>query len=77
MQYDVFKRTLKEARVPVKTLAAVLGIQPTSITNYKGSRGEVPRHIAVVATLLRELASHGIPVETALEAYLSPQRTLI
>lgn len=59
--------------MPVKTLAAVLGIHPTTITNYKGSRGEVPRHIAVVATLIHSLACNGIPVESALKNYLSKE----
>lgn len=69
MGYDEFKQILKEARVPVKTLAAVLGIQPTSLTNYS-ARGEVPRHIAVVATLIRELTVKNVPVEDALARYL-------
>jgi hypothetical protein len=75
MGYDEFKQILKEARVPVKTLAAILGIQPTSLTNYS-ARGEVPRHIAVVATLVRVLASKNIPVEVALADYLPSKRNL-
>lgn len=73
MMYDEFKRYLKEARISVKTLAVILGMNPTSITNYRG-RGEVPRYLAVIATLLGAAASSSKPVTEVLSAYLREKR---
>jgi len=74
MRYHEFKSILKEARIPVKTLAAILDMNPTSITNYKdGGKGEVPRHLAVVVTLLSALSEHKIPVDQVLSRYLRGQ----
>ena len=69
MVYDEFKKHLKEAQISVKTLAAVLGMNPTSIANYKG-RGEVPRHLAVIATLLSAVSSNEKSATEVLSAYL-------
>ena len=69
MMYDEFKTHLKEAQIPVKTLAAALGMNPTSITNYRG-RGEVPRHLAVIATLLSVVASKDESAINVLSPYL-------
>jgi hypothetical protein len=73
MRYDDFKRRLKEARIPVKTLAAILDMNPTSITNYRG-RGEVPRHLAVIATLISGVVTSGRSVTEILSAYLHKEK---
>lgn len=69
MMYIEFKRILKEARLPVKTLAAILDMNPTSITNYR-QKGEVPRHLAVIVTLVGTLASQRISIKEVLSTYL-------
>ena len=73
MMYDEFKKHLKEAQISVKTLAAALGMNPTSITNYRG-RGEVPRHLAVIATLLGGVASKNESPVDVLSPYLKERR---
>lgn len=73
MRYDEFKKHLKEARISVKTLAAILGMNPTSITNYRG-KGEVPRHLAVIATLLGVVALNKLSIVDVLSAYLQEKR---
>lgn len=72
MNYDEFKSTLKRARVSIKDFAKVLDMNPTSITNYK-TKGQVPRHLAVVVTLFSALAEHEIPVDQVLARYLPVQ----
>lgn len=73
MMYDEFKKHLKEAQIPVKTLAAALEMNPNSITNYRG-RGEVPRHLAVIATLLRAVAASDKSASEVLSSYLREKR---
>jgi hypothetical protein len=73
MMYDDFKKHLKEARISVKTLATILGMNPTSITNYRG-RGEVPRHLAVIATLIGAAVSNRQSVVDVLSPYLKDKR---
>jgi hypothetical protein len=69
MKYDEFRKTLKEAKIPVKTLALVLEMNPTSITNYRG-KGVVPRHLAVMATLIKALQLNGHNSKEYLASYL-------
>lgn len=68
MMYDEFKSILKEARIPVKTLAAILDMNPTSITNYR-RKGVVPRHLAVIATLMGVLSAQRISAKEILSTY--------
>jgi hypothetical protein len=63
MSYDEFKRCLRAANLTIKDLAALLDMQPNSITNYR-AKGMVPRHLAVIATLLATLVTRDIdPVD--------------
>ena len=66
MTYVEFKAELRRAKMTVKELAAVLGMNPISITNYKAV-GEVPRHLAVIVTLLAALAERGVAVDALFE----------
>lgn len=62
MRYDEFKKCLKVAGLSVKELAELLDMQPNSITNYR-AKGTVPRHLAVIATLLAALHAHGETID--------------
>lgn len=62
MTYDEFKVELKRAKLPIKMLAKLLEMNPTSITNYKRT-GTVPQHLAIIAVMLAELSVHGCGLE--------------
>ena len=59
MTYTEFKRQLGKAGLTVRAFAALLGQTPNSITNY-ASKGEVPTHLAIIATLMAEMADAGM-----------------
>jgi hypothetical protein len=58
MEYIKFHMELKAARISIKELARLLGMNPASITNYKRT-GKVPRYLAVIASLIGVLATNG------------------
>ena len=66
MSYDEFKDCLRSAQLSVRELAALLDMQPNSITNYR-AKGTVPRHLAVIATLLATLAAQNIDARQLLK----------
>jgi len=59
MTYEEFKRQLGKAGLTVRELAELIKLHPSSITNY-GRQGVVPSHLAVIVTLMGEMAEHGI-----------------
>ena len=72
MSYDDFIIELAKAGLSIRRFASLLGMQPNSISNNK-QRGDVPVHLAVIASLLAEMASHKIPFEPVFER-LQPSR---
>lgn len=66
MTYDEFKAKLKAAKLTVRELAEILEMRPNSITNYR-AKGEVPRHLAVIAVLAAEVAAVGSTVQDVLQ----------
>ncbi len=58
MTYDEFQRHVGKAGLKLYEFARYMDLNPTTISN-KRSRG-VPRHLAMVAVLLGELADRGI-----------------
>lgn len=66
MDYSTFQQNIKEAGLSIADMARLLKQHPNSITNYS-HLGYVPSHLAVIAVLARELASHGIPFVPILE----------
>ena len=54
MNYDDFRTELKKAGLSIRSFAKLLQMNPNSITNCR-SLGDVPRHLAVIATLIRLL----------------------
>ena len=66
MTYTEFKRQLGKAGLTVRAFAALLGQTPNSITNY-ASKGEVPTHLAIIATLMAEMADAGMDFHALLQ----------
>ncbi|WP_288128479.1 XRE family transcriptional regulator [Thiomonas sp.] len=65
MTYTEFKRQLGKAGLTVRAFAALMGQTPNSITNY-ASKGQVPTHLAIIATLMAEMVDAGIDFRLAL-----------
>lgn len=65
MSYDEFKVCLRTAGLSVKDLAALLEMQPNSITNYR-AKGAVPKHLEVIALLITALVRQGVDVRATL-----------
>ena len=63
--YEEFRRQLGKAGVTAREFAALVGLHRNSITNYAGQR-DVPSHLAVIVTLMGEMAEHGLDFRTAL-----------
>jgi hypothetical protein len=66
VEYDEFRRQLGKAGLTTKQLAVLLRLNPNSITNY-ADRGDVPSHLAVIVTLMGEMAEHRIDFQAPLE----------
>ena len=65
MPYAEFLFELERAGLSVRSFAALIGMNPNSITNYAG-RGELPQHIALVAVLVAEMAARGLDFRSAI-----------
>jgi hypothetical protein len=60
--YEDFLGELNKAGLSVKRFADLIGMQPNSVSNNK-KRGEVPVHLALIASLLAEMSAHQIDYE--------------
>lgn len=65
MNYEEFRRQLGKAGITAREFGEVLKLHPKSITNYS-QQGEVPSHLAVIVTLMGEMAEHGMDYRSAL-----------
>lgn len=65
MKYEVFCEELRQAGLSGRGFARLLKLNPNSIPNYK-ARGEVPSHLAVIASLIRALYDAGINYEAVI-----------
>lgn len=65
MTYEEFQRQLGKAGLKVREFASLVGMNYNSVTNC-AKQGRVPSHLAVIATLLGELAEHHIDFRTPL-----------
>lgn len=59
MTYDEFQSELERADLSVRVFAELIGMRPNSITNYSKA-GEVPSHLAIIVTLVGELADRAV-----------------
>lgn len=65
MTYEEFKRQLGKAGITAREFGELLKLHPKSITNYS-QQSEVPTHLAVIVTLMGEMAEHGFDYRAAL-----------
>lgn len=65
MTYDEFKRQLGKSGLSIKAFAELIKQNPVSITNH-ASKGEVPPHMAIIVTLMGEMAENGLDIRSAL-----------
>lgn len=72
MSYDEFVFELSKAGLTIRRFADLMGMKPNSVSNNK-KKGEVPTHLAVIATLLAEMSSKRISFEPIF-ARLAPSR---
>ena len=72
MTYDDFTTELNKAGLTVRRFADLLGMQPNSVSNNK-KKGDIPMHLAVIASLLAEMTYHDIDYGPIFER-LEPSR---
>lgn len=65
MTYKEFRRQLGKAGLTVKDFAGLVKQTPNSITNH-ASQGQVPSNLAIIATLMGEMAEANLDYRTAL-----------
>lgn len=59
MTYEELQRHIGKAGLKSNEFARLLGMNPVSISNMR-KKGEVSRHVAVVAVLLGDMADRGV-----------------
>lgn len=67
MTYSEFLRHLGKAGLSVKDFADLVKMNRNSITNCS-RQGDVPSHLAVIATLLGEMAEHHVDFRDVLSS---------
>lgn len=72
MTYDDFIAELNKAGLTVRRFADLMGMQPNSVSNNK-KKGEIPIHLAIIASLLAEMARGDIDYRPIFER-LGPGR---
>ena len=59
MTYDEFLSELERSELSVRAFAQLIGMRPNSTTNYARA-GVVPSHLAIIVTLVAELANRAV-----------------
>lgn len=65
MTYEEFRRQLGKAGVTAYQFADLIKMNPNSVTNCS-QKGVVPSHLAVISTLMGEMAENGLDFRGAL-----------
>lgn len=65
MTYDEFKRQLGKAGIKAREFAGLIKLHPNSVTNY-ARQGAVPSHLAVIVTLMGEMAENRLDFRAVL-----------
>lgn len=74
MKYKEFRRHLGKSHLTIGRFAALIKLNPNSITNYS-KRGTVPSNLAVIATLMGEMADNQLDFQQPLEKIdISPNK---
>ena len=75
MTYDEFRRQLGKAGITSREFAELIKLNPNSITNY-ARQGEVPSHLAVIVSLMGDMAEHGLDFRVVLSRIeIEPNRS--
>lgn len=75
MTYEEFQRQLGKAAVTVREFAELLRMNRNSVTNC-AKKGKVPSHLAVIVTLMAELAERGVDFRAPLRhVEIEPKRS--
>lgn len=59
MTYSEFQRQLGKAGLTIREFSELLQMSRNSLTNYAAG-GDIPSHLAVIVTLMAEMAEHGL-----------------
>ena len=74
MTYGEFQSELERADLSIRAFAELVGMRPNSISNYAKS-GQIPSHLAIIATLFAELALRAIDYRDMIERLdVTPKR---
>lgn len=74
MTYDEFQRQIGKAGLTIKQFADLVKMNRVSLSNNR-KKGEVPSHLAVIATLLGEMAERHIDFRDVLSRIdIEPKR---
>ncbi|WP_323937007.1 hypothetical protein [Aeromonas veronii] len=65
MTYEEFQRRLGKAGLTARDFAALVKMHPNSISNCS-RKGEVPSHLAIIVSLMGEMAEHGLDFKSVL-----------
>ena len=65
LPYNLFLAELGKAGLTVRAFADLIGMNRNSVSNY-ARIGEVPRHLAVIASLLAEMSVQGIAFQAVI-----------
>ena len=71
--YDDFLKELGKAGLTVREFADLLAMRPNSVSN-NAIRGEVPSHLAVIASLLAEMQLHRVPYRPVFDRLQVPKK---
>ena len=75
MGYDEFRRQIGKAGLSLREFADLMKMHRHSITNYR-RKGEVPAHLAVIATLLGVMADKKIDIRSVLNGIdIAPKKS--
>ncbi len=67
MTYDDFTTLLAGTNLSGQEFARMLSLNTNTVSGYKRT-GQVPNHLAVIATLIRKLEESGIDYRSEIEA---------
>lgn len=74
MTYQEFLRQLGKAGLTIKEFSELVGMNRNSVSNY-ARLGSVPAHLAIIVSLMAELADHHLDFRKPLASLdVSPKR---
>lgn len=73
MKYDDFRRELAKAGLTIREFAEIVKMNRNSLSNLS-SRGDVPAHLAVIASLMGEMTEHRVDFRAVLHRVVIAQK---